>query len=207
MHIPDGYLSVPVTVGCGAVSIAGLATAIRCLKDKIEDAKVPTMGVLAAFIFAAQMLNFPIAFGVSGHVLGGLLAAIIVGPEAAVLVMSIVLIFQALLFGDGGLTALGANILNMVLIGTWCAFAIFKLLRWALRSDGIAIGVAAWLSVVLASSACAIELWLSGSAPLRLALPLMVGIHAIIGIGEALVTSAAIVFVKRIRPQIVSVGD
>ncbi|MCS7254142.1 MAG: energy-coupling factor ABC transporter permease [Armatimonadota bacterium] len=206
MHIPDGYLSVPVTAVCGLVSICGLALAIRRLKVGIEDAKVPTMGVIAAFVFAAQMLNFPIAFGVSGHVLGGLLAAIIVGPEAAVLVMSIVLIFQALLFGDGGLTALGANVLNMALIGSWCAFAIFKLLVWLLRNDGIAIGVAAWLSVVLSSSACAVELWLSGSAPLKLVLPLMAGIHAIIGIGEALVTSAAVVFVKRIRPQIISTG-
>ncbi len=207
MHIPDGYLSLPVTVACGVLSVGGLCTAIRSLRGKIEDAKVPTMGVISAFIFAAQMVNFPVGFGVSGHILGGLLAAIVVGPEAAVLVMSIVLIFQALLFGDGGLTALGANMLNMALVGTWCVFFIFKSLRQLLRSEGIAIGIAAWLSVVLASSACAIELWLSGSAPLMVAFPLIVGIHAVIGIGEALATSAAVMFVRRVRPQILSTGD
>lgn len=206
MHIPDGYLSIPVTLGCGLVSICGLALAIRNLRWYAEEAKVPTMGVIAAFVFAAQMINFPVALGVSGHVLGGLLTAIIAGPDGAVLVMSIVLILQALLFGDGGLTALGANILNMALVGSWCAFFIFKFLGRFIRSDAIAIGIAAWLSVVLSSSACAFELWLSGNVPLKLVLPLMVGIHSLIGVGEALVTIVAISFVRRIRPHIIFAG-
>jgi cobalt/nickel transport system permease protein len=202
MHIPDGYLSAPVLIGCGAVSICALFIAGRKMGGSVDQAQVPAMGIIAAFIFAAQMINFPIAGGTSGHVLGGVLSAVLVGPEAGVLIMSVVLIVQALLFGDGGLLSLGANILNMALIGAWGGFLIFRALKKLLRNDVVALGIASWLSVVLPASACAIELSLSGTVALSVALPLMAGIHAIIGIGEAIVTVVAISFVRRVRPEI-----
>jgi len=206
MHIPDGYLSIPVVVGCGAISICGLFIAGRRMRGSIDQAQVPAVGVIAAFIFAAQMINFPIAGGTSGHVLGGVLSAVLVGPEAAVLIMSIVLIVQALLFGDGGILSLGANIFNMALIGAWGGFLLFRLFKKLLQKDTMALGVAAWLSVVIPASMCAIELSLSGSVALSVALPLMAGIHAVIGIGEAIVTIVAISLVRRVRPEIVLRG-
>lgn len=186
-----------------AAALVALGAAVRKVKGELEERQIPLMGVTAAFVFAAQMLNFPIIGGTSGHVLGSLLAALLLGPNAAVLVMSVVLIVQALLFNDGGILALGANIINMAVIGSWCCYWIYRWLAKLCRNETIAVAISAWLSVVLSAVACALELALSGVVPLLFVVPTMAAIHAIIGIGEALVTVAAFTFVKRTKPELV----
>lgn len=214
MHIPDGFLSPPVWGASAGISAVYLAGIIRHLKRVMKERLVPVMGVLGAFIFAAQMLNFPVAAGTSGHLLGGLLAAIVAGPFAGSLVLALVLVIQCLIFQDGGLTALGANIFNMSVVGTLGGYGIYYLLKnWVfrpfdnLRSNRIFLpiiwGVSAWFSVVLASAACAIELALSNTAPLKIVLPAMVGIHMIIGIGEGIITVIILLSLKKARPDLV----
>lgn len=203
MHIPDGFLSNPVMITTNAAALVTLGAAVKKVRGELEERQIPLMGVAAAFIFAAQMLNFPIIGGTSGHVLGGLLAALLLGPNAAVLVMSVVLILQALLFNDGGILALGANIINMAIIGSWCCYWIYRWLTKLCRNETIAVAISAWLSVVLSAIACALELAISGIAPLFAVVPMMATIHAIIGVGEALVTVAAFAFIKRTKPELV----
>lgn len=206
MHIPDGFLNIPVSAGAAALSVGGLTFSLRRLKRRLAERLVPTMGVLAAFIFAAQMFNFPVAGGTSGHLLGGVLAAIMVGPAAASVVLTVVLIIQCLLFQDGGLVALGANILNIALLGTWIGWGIYAALSrlggrfW--RCAGIFAG--SWFSVVAAATACAAELAISDTISIRIALPAMVGVHAIIGIGEGIITLLIVSFVQRVKPELVS---
>jgi cobalt/nickel transport system permease protein len=182
MHLPDGFLSLPITL-------------------------LTWMGVCAAFIFAAQMINFPIPGGTSGHLLGGALAGILLGPWAGSLVMTVVFIVQAVLFQDGGLTVLGANIFNMGLIGTFGGYYLYKGLRTAFgfnrwRGMAIATAVTAWASVVVASIMCAVELALSGTVLWAVALPAMLTWHLIIGIGEALITLVTVSYIWRIRPDL-----
>ena len=164
------------------------------------------MGILAAFIFAAQMLNFPVAGGTSGHVIGAALAAILLGPWAAVLIMSCVLIAQSLIFQDGGLLALGANIFNMGIVASFGAYYIYKLFTWMLgpsRKGTLVSGfAAAWFSVFLASLFCAVELAISGSSPFGVVLPAMAGVHALIGIGEGLITGAVLSLVMATRSDL-----
>ena len=201
MHIPDGFLSIPVSAGSALLSFGGLALAIHKVQKKFQERLVPLMGVLAAFIFAAQMFNFPVAGGTSGHLLGGVLTAVIVGPWAASVVLTCVLIVQCLLFQDGGLIALGANILNMSVIGTWCGWAVYSLLRRL--SPAVAIFLGAWFSVVVSASACALEIGLSGTAQLFTVFYTMAGIHAIIGAGEGVITLLVISFLKRVKPEMI----
>jgi cobalt/nickel transport system permease protein len=192
MHIPDGFLNLGVSAGTGAVAAAGIAIALKKAREKLDEKTVPLLGMSAAFIFAAQMLNFPIAGGTSGHFLGAALAALLLGPHLGSLVITIVLIIQALLFADGGLSALGANVFNMAIVGVWGAYLAFLLLQkllpekkgWFLTSGAIA----AWFSVVLASAACALELAISGTSPLSVALPAMAGVHSLIGLVEGCIT-------------------
>ncbi len=200
VHIPDGFLSTPVWVATDVTAVATVGFAVRKVREELDERKLPLLGLTAAFVFGAQTLNFPIPGGTSGHVMGGVLTALLVGPYAGVLVMSVVLILQALLFGDGGVLALGANIVNMALIGTWLCYGIYGVLRTRI-SDLVAAGVAAWLSLVLGAAGCGVMLALSGTAPFTAVVPLMVVIHAVIGIGEALVTVAAVKFVKQLRPE------
>jgi cobalt/nickel transport system permease protein len=172
----------------------------------LKERTVPLMGVMAAFIFAAQMLNFPVIGGTSGHLLGAVLAAVLLGPYAGAIVIAIILTAQCLIFQDGGLSALGANILNMSLLGACGGYFIYQLIRGIIKTGKgiiVAAGIAAWFSVVLASGACAIELVLSGISPLRIALPAMVGIHILIGIGEAIITCLVAGFVLRVRPDLI----
>lgn len=196
MHIPDGFLNVATVATTYAISAGGIANAVRLANKKLGEKQVPLMGILAAFIFAAQMLNFPIAGGTSGHLLGAALAAILLGPWGAAIVMSAVLVAQSLIFQDGGLLALGANILNMGIIASFGAYFDYRFVRLLLggnRKAELAGGfVAAWISVLLASVACAIELAISGASPLKVVLPAMAGIHALIGIGEGLITVAVV---------------
>ena len=196
MHIPDGFLNLGTVAVTGVVSAGGIANAVRLTGKQLKEKQVPIMGVLAAFIFAAQMLNFPIAGGTSGHFMGAALAAIILGPWAGVLIMSCVLIAQCLIFQDGGLLALGANIFNMGIIGCFSSYIIYKLIIKILpnKSSNKLIGsfAGAWVAIVLAASACAIELAASGASPIGVVLPAMTGVHALIGAVEGLVTVAVL---------------
>jgi cobalt/nickel transport system permease protein len=168
--------------------------------------RVPLIGLAAAFIFAAQMLNFPVAGGTSGHLIGAVLAAVILGPSAAVLVMSSVLILQCLMFADGGITALGANVFNMALVAPFVGYTIYRLvcrmLGSTFRARLTGIAFASWCSTVIAAIACAGELALSGTARWSVVFTAMTGIHAIIGLGEALITTVVIVTVARLRPEL-----
>lgn len=205
MHIPDGFLSLPVSAAAGIVSAAGLGLSLKKLKSNLSEKTIPLMGVMAAFIFAAQMFNFPVAGGTSGHLLGGALSAIVLGPFAGTVALSVVLIIQCLLFQDGGLIALGANILNMAIIGVWCPWAAYVSLKkvFSERGFSVAVFLSAWLSVVLASTACAVELGLSGIVPIATALPIMVSVHAVIGIGEGIITVLVVGFLKKAKPELI----
>ncbi len=207
MHIPDGFLSMGVIIVCWVLSIIGIGIALVRTRKTLGERQVPVMGVLAAFIFAAQMLNFTIAGGTSGHFLGAALAAILLGPWAAMLTMTTVVAIQALLFQDGGLLALGGNILNMAVIGPIVAYGFYRGVRTLLGnrkgSTPVAGFVAAWVSIVVAAVACAIELGFSGTSPIGIALPAMAGIHALIGIGEGLITLGALALVAATRPDLV----
>lgn len=205
MHIPDGFLSVAVWVSLWVVAILILVVAVWRTNKKLGDRHVPLLGVLAAFIFAAQMLNVPVAGGTSGHMLGGVLIAVFVGPMAGSIVMGSIFGVQAVFFQDGGITTMGANIINMGLIGTILGYFIYQSVKKAVKGDRgmiIGAGVAAWIAVVLASAACAFELAASGTSPLGIALPAMVGIHAIIGVVEAAITIAVIKSVLKTRADL-----
>ena len=206
MHIPDGFLNIATAVTTYVVSAGGIGNAVRMTNRRLGERHVPLMGILAAFIFAAQMLNFPVAGGTSGHVIGAALAAILVGPWAAALIMSAVLIAQCLIFQDGGLLALGANLFNMGFIASFGGYYVYRLVMAATGSSrrGQLVGgfAAGWFSVFLASIFCAIELILSGVSPLRVALPAMAGIHALIGIGEGLITLAVLRLVLATRADL-----
>ena len=203
MHIPDGFLSLSVSLVCWVLTIIGVGLALRRTGKEMGERQVPLMGVLAAFIFAAQMLNFTVAGGTSGHLIGGALAAVFLGPWAGILTMTTVVAIQALLFQDGGLLVMGANILNMGIISTLVAYGAYRGIvplakgqRWGLFVGGF---VAAWLSVVISAVATAIELAFSGTSPLGVALPAMAGVHVLIGIGEGLITMGAFAFVAAAR--------
>ncbi|HOE10144.1 MAG TPA: energy-coupling factor ABC transporter permease [bacterium] len=203
MHIPDGFLNVPVCAVTGLAAVAGLWMSVSRSQAALGERTIPLMGITSAFIFAAQMINFPVAGGTSGHLLGGVLAAILLGPWAGALVIALVLIVQCFLFQDGGVLVLGANIFNMALIGTVVPFWIYKPL-----SRGIghipAAALAAWVSVELASGMCAVELGISGTVPMGLAIKAMLGWHAVIGIGEAIITCVVLGYVNAVRPDLIT---
>lgn len=206
MHIPDGFLAANTWVPAWFISIGGLGLSLRRTQEILEEKMVPLMGVMSAFIFAAQMLNFPVIGGTSGHLLGGVLAAILLGPYAGALVIAVVLIAQCFIFQDGGITALGANILNMSFVGTFGGYFIYKCIRRMLKRPRglmIAAAIAAWSSVVLASAACALELALSRTSPFQVVFPAMVGMHALIGAGEAIITCLVISYVRKVRPDLI----
>jgi len=207
MHIPDGFLNLPVSLITWMIAIALIVVALNQVQAKYQERTVPIMGVCAAFIFAAQMINFPIPGGTSGHLLGGTLAGILLGPWAGSLVMAVVFIVQAFIFQDGGITVLGANIVNMGLIGTFCGYYLYRSVRLTIGRDSwramaIATAVSAWASVFIASILVAIELALSGTVPLNVALSAMAFWHLLIGIGEALITLVVVSFIWRTRPDL-----
>ncbi len=207
MHIPDGFLNIPVSIVLWVTSIAVIAIALRKTKDQLGEKEIPLMGVLAAAIFAGQMLNFSVTGGTSGHLLGATLAAILVGPWAAVLVMTSVVSIQALVFQDGGLISLGANLFNMAVVGVFVSHAAFTLVKKIIKIEKVGLfmgsGLAAWMSIFIASLACALELALSGTSPANIAVPAMAAIHALIGLGEALITIGAVSLVYTARKDLV----
>jgi cobalt/nickel transport system permease protein len=206
MHIPDGFLSAATAATTYVVSVGGVGYSIKEANRKLGDRHVPLMGVMGAFVFAAQMLNFPVIGGTSGHLIGGALAAILLGPWAGTLIMACVLIVQCLVFQDGGITALGANVLNMGLLACFTAYYLYRAAVSLMGEGrtGTLVGgfVGAWASVFVASIACAIELVVSGKSPLGVALPAMAGVHALIGIGEGLITTAVLAFVTATRADL-----
>jgi len=211
MHIPDGFLSTLVSVVLWVISAVAVAYALRRVGKDLGERQVPLMGVLAAAIFAGQMLNFSVTGGTSGHLLGAAIATILLGPWAAVIVMTTVVSVQALIFQDGGLLALGANIFNMAIVGMAVSYFVYTSIQKLARgkSWGIFVGgaAAAWLSIVIASLACALELALSGTSPANISVPAMGGIHMIIGIGEGLITVGALTFLYAARRDLFRIGE
>jgi len=208
MHIPDGFLNLPTILLTWIVAIALIGICLNKVQSAYQERTVPLMGVCAAFIFAAQMINFPIPGGTSGHLLGGTLAGVLLGPWAGSLVMTVVFMVQAVLFQDGGLTVLGANIFNMGLVGTFGGYYLYQAIRKAVgwnswRGIGTGTAIASWTSVVVASVFCAFQLALSGTITLAIALPAMAFWHVIIGIGEAVITVIAVSFIYRTRPDLI----
>jgi cobalt/nickel transport system permease protein len=199
MHIPDGFLSTSVWTSTAVAGAAGFTLSLKQAAAVLKDRAVPRLALVASFIFAAQMMNFPVAGGTSGHLLGGALAVALLGPWAASVAITLVLVIQCLVFQDGGITALGANIINMSFAGVFGAWAIQKLFPARLKAAGIA--VSAWGSVIAASGLCAVELGLSGMVPMGTALGAMLGVHAVIGIGEAVITVLVYQAVMRISPE------
>jgi cobalt/nickel transport system permease protein len=207
MHIPDGFLTPEVAAACAVPAIGAVGYGLRRASRELDERRVPLLGVTAAFVFAAQMLNFPVAGGTSGHFLGAALAAILLGPWLASVVLAVVLIVQSFVFADGGVTALGANVLNMGVIG---ALVVGGLMVGAQRvlpqRRGVFLAVAgggAWLAVMAGATATALELAISGTVPLGTVLPTMLGVHTLIGIGEAVITVAAVSAVMSTRPDVV----
>lgn len=209
MHIPDGFMNAGTSIGAGAVSVAAVGASVKASAAHLEDKQVPLAGLTAAFVFAVQMLNFPVASGTSGHLLGGVLATVLVGPWAGALCIAVVLFVQALLFADGGLSALGLNVLNMSVVGALGGYAVFAAVRALLprrhSSVVVAAAVAAFASVVLAALAFTVEYAIggTGSAPVGTVAAAMVGVHTLIGIGEAVITAMALSAVLATRPDLV----
>ena len=206
MHIPDGFLNAPVAGVMYVVAGVIVAVAVWRTNRTLNERTVPLMGVLGAFIFAAQMMNFPVAGGTSGHMLGGALAAILVGPWAAIVVMTSVIGVQALIFQDGGLAALGANIFNMGILTAFVGFAVYWVASTVGRRNRRAVlagtFAAAWLSVMLSAFATSAQLAISGTSPWHVVLPAMMGVHTLIGIGEGLISAGAVAFTLGTRPDL-----
>jgi cobalt/nickel transport system permease protein len=212
MHIPDGFINAPTSLAAGVAAAGGVGVSLRRAAQTLQERQAPLAGLVAAYIFAVQMLNFPVAAGTSGHLLGGALAAILVGPWAGALCVAVVLLVQALLFADGGLSALGLNIVNMALVTAWGGYAIFLLLRRALpatkTSVTVSAGVAAGTSVVLSSVAFVVEYAIGGTggtggASVGTVFAAMVGVHTLIGIGEGIITAMTVGVVLGVRPDLV----
>ena len=209
MHIPDGFINAGTSVGAGVAAAGGIGVCLRRTAEALEERLAPMAGLVAAFVFAVQMLNFPVASGTSGHLLGGVLAAVLVGPWAGAVCVAVVLMIQALLFADGGLTALGLNVVNMALVTAFGGYGVFLLLRRVLPRTraGIATasGVAATIGVVLASLAFVVEYAIGGTGDVSIGTVAgaMVGVHVLIGIGEGVITAITVSAVLAVRPDLV----
>ena len=210
MHIPDGFLSVAVSIVLWVISITAIVIALRQTTQQLGEKQLPLMGILAAAIFAGQMLNFSVTGGTSGHLMGATIATILLGPWAAVLVMTSVVSIQALLFQDGGLLVLGANIFNMGVVGVAVSYFVYRAFQQVTKGSrwGILVGGfgAAWLSILIAALGVALQLALSGTSPANIAIPAMGGIHALIGIGEGLITAGALGLILAARPDLLGLG-
>lgn len=203
MHIPDGFLSLIISAICWSATASVISLAISKTNKSLGEKQIPLMGVMAAFIFAAQMINFPVAGGTSGHLLGGALAAIVLGPWTGMLVMTAVIAVQGLLFQDGGIVVMGANILNMGLVTAAVGYGLYRSTAGRSKSAKLTVaGIAAWLSVMAGALLTSLELWLSGTSNLQVVIPAMLTVHALIGFGEALITVSALGFIMQTRPDL-----
>ncbi len=209
MHIPDGFIDIPTSTVFAALAAAGVALSIKGAKSTLDEKTAPLAGLTATFIFAVQMLNFPVAAGTSGHLLGGALAAVLVGPYAATLSLTVVLLMQGLLFADGGLTAIGLNVFNMAIIGVWAGYGAFLLLQKILPSSKfsttISAGLAGLLSVPAAAAGFVLQYSIGANATFSVSavLTAMISTHILIGIGEALITAFAVGAVLASRSDLV----
>ncbi|GIM99562.1 energy-coupling factor ABC transporter permease [Planomonospora venezuelensis] len=208
MHVPDGFFNVAVSVSAGAVAVAGTAVCLRGARRELDDRTAPMAGLVAAFVFAVQMLNFPVAAGTSGHLLGGALAAILVGPYTAVLCMAVVLLVQGFFFADGGLTALGVNITLMGIVTVLVGWGVFRLITRAVRGPAAitaASFAAALVSVPASALVFTLLFWIGGTAPIEIGTvaAAMGGVHVLIGIGEGLITAVTVATVLAARPDLV----
>ncbi|MET8753726.1 energy-coupling factor ABC transporter permease [Streptomyces sp. NPDC004667] len=209
MHVPDGFINAPVSVAAGAVAATAVAVSLRGARRELDERTAPLAGLVAAFIFAVQMLNFPVAAGTSGHLLGGALAAILVGPYTGVLCVSVVLLMQGILFADGGLTALGVNISNMAVVTVVVAYAVFRGLLKVLPAGRRSVTVAAFAGALLSVPGAAVMFTLfyalggTTDVPIGKVFTAMVGVHVLIGIGEAVITAATVGAVIAVRPDLV----
>ncbi len=209
MHIPDGFLTNRIAGSLDVVSGATILYAARRVQVDFSGRMVPVMGVLAAFVFAAQMFNFPILGGTSGHLIGGTLLSILLGPMAGFLTMATVVIAQALFLQDGGLVALGANVFNICAVTCFSGYAIFKFLGGGsaggkrLAFNGF---IAGWASLLFSSACCALEIGISGAIPLRIGLSTMVGYHIVVGIIEGMLTAGVLTFLFKVRPDLMKIN-
>ncbi|MEU5972741.1 energy-coupling factor ABC transporter permease [Streptomyces globisporus] len=209
MHVPDGFIDAPVSVAAGVFAVGAVAVSLRGARRELDERTAPLAGLVAAFIFAVQMLNFPVAAGTSGHLMGGALAAILVGPYTAVLCLSVVLLLQGIFFADGGLTALGVNITVMGVVTVVVAYGVFRLLAGLLprsrRSATASAFVAALVSVPASAAAFTLLYWIGGTTdiPIGKVFTAMVGVHVLIGIGEAVITALTVGAVLAVRPDLV----
>jgi len=209
MHIPDGFINGATSAGFGVAAAGGLGAAIKQTGRYLNERQVPLAGLVAAFVFAAQMVNFPVSIGVSGHLLGGVLAAVLVGPWAGFVVLSVVLLVQGFVFADGGLSALGLNIVNMGFIGAVGGYWIYRLLLKVLPRDSrgvtLAAGFAAGIAVPLAAMGFWVQYVIGGTASVSggTVLVALLGTHALIGIGEGIITALVVGAVVRSRPDLV----
>ncbi|MCZ2816694.1 energy-coupling factor ABC transporter permease [Modestobacter sp. VKM Ac-2984] len=212
MHVPDGFLDATTSTGTAAVAAAGVALALRGSRHELDERTAPMAGLTAVFVFAVQMMNFPVAFGTSGHLMGGALAAVLVGPWTAVLCLTVVLMVQALVFADGGLTALGTNVTLLGLVAIGVGYGVFRGLRAVLPATRTGLlasaGVGAFLSVPVAALVFVGLFGLGGVADVALGpvTAAMVGVHLLIGLGEAVITVAVLGAVLTVRPDLVRGG-
>ncbi|MCM3554122.1 energy-coupling factor ABC transporter permease [Janibacter melonis] len=209
MHVPDGFLDIPTSVGTAAVAAGAIALSLARSRRELDDRAAPLAGLVAVFVFAAQMLNFPVGVGVSGHLLGGALAAVLVGPWVATLAVTVVLVVQALVFADGGITALGTNVLLMAVAGVWIGWTVFVAVRSVLPRRLAMVTPAAAVAAAVSVPATALVFTLlfavGGQAPVDIStmVGLMVTWHAVIGIGEAVITALVVSAVLATRPDLV----
>jgi cobalt/nickel transport system permease protein len=205
MHIPDGFLDAPTAAVAGALSVGAVAVAVRQTRLRLPPRKVPLMGLSAAFVFAAQMINFPVAGGTSGHLVGGVLCGVLLGPSAAVLVLCSVLVVQCFVFADGGVLSLGANIFNMGVVCPVVGYYVYRAVHRLLpdeRGQLTAVAFASWVAIVAAAVSCAGQLALSKTVPWSAAFPVMTTVHMLIGLGEAALTTLVVFGITRSRPDL-----
>ena len=209
MHIPDGFIDLPTSAIFAAASAGAITYSLAGARKQLDEKSAPLAGLTAVFIFAVQMLNFPVAAGTSGHLLGGALAAVLVGPYAATLALTVVLLMQGFLFADGGLSAIGLNVFNMGVLGVWGGYAIFLLVRKVLPKNKSSISIAAaaggLISVPIAAVGFVIQYALGATATFSVSTVLgaMVGTHILIGIGEAIITALTVGAVMASRSDLV----
>jgi cobalt/nickel transport system permease protein len=203
MHIPDGFIPLDQAVIYWIIALVFVALALRWARKELSEEKVPIVAVLAAAIFAMQAFNLPVGMGTSGHLVGGALAAIILGsPFAAVFILTIVLIIQGVIFGDGGITTMGANIINMGVIGGFVGFYGFVGLKKLIKNPYVSAGIAAWFACFIPALAASFELWMAGTFPLVPGLIAMGTYHAAIGVIEAFITGIAVYLIWKARPDL-----
>ena len=210
VHIPDGFIDGKTTVTTAVLAVAGVGLALRHVRRTLPARHIPMLGLSAAFLFAAQMLNFPVVAGTSGHLIGGVLVAAVLGPSAAVVVVTTVLIVQCFLFQDGGVLALGANVFNMAILGAGGGWMVYRGIQSVLpgpRGRLTALAFAGWVSTVLAAASCAGQLAWSDKVPWRTAFTAMVGVHVLIGLGEGVISALIFAAVQRTRPELMQATE